>query len=91
MSAMRVKTAGRKYLYAQLRRLDFRTSVLRFLSVSFDGTDKGVAEWRLMRNEESLVPPMPTDLAPVSRLTCEIRELQQFGHCEHHRAALSVA
>jgi hypothetical protein len=34
---------------------------------------------------------MTTDLAPFSRLTREIRELQQLGHCEHLRAALSLA
>jgi hypothetical protein len=65
---------------------DFRSA----LTLCFRSMDL-TREWRWTRNEKSLVPPMTTDLAPVSRLTREIRGLQQLGHCEHHRAALSLA
>jgi hypothetical protein len=77
------QTAGRKYLYAPLRGLDFLTSVLRLLVV-YRSMDL-MREWRRARNEKSLVAPMTTELAPVSRLT---RGLQQLGHCEQKTALL---
>ena len=36
-------------------------------------------------------PAYDNGLAPVSGLAREFRGLQQLGHCEHHRAALSLA
>jgi hypothetical protein len=71
---------------ATARLSDFRSA----LTLCFRSMDL-TREWRWTRNEKSLVPSMTTDLAPVSRLTREIRGLQQLGHCEHHRAALSLA
>ena len=56
---------------------DFRSALI----VVFRSMDL-MREWRWTRNEKSLVPPMTTDLAPVSGLTREFRGLQQFGHCE---------
>jgi hypothetical protein len=83
------ETAGRKYLYAPLRRLDFLTSVLRLL-VIYRSMDL-MRDWRWTRNEKSLARPMTTDLAPVSGLTREFRGLQQLGHFEQKLAALSLA
>jgi len=47
------ETAGRKYLYAPLRRLDLVTAVLRLL-VIFRSIEV-MREWRWTRNHESLV------------------------------------
>src|ERR1700704_2165909 len=62
------QTAGRKYLYAPLRRLDFLASVLHLLVVfrSMDLT----REWRWTRNEKSLVPPMTSVAWPANSANC---------------------
>src|SRR3981081_1709509 len=61
-------TAGRKYLYAPLRLVDFLASVLHLLVVfrSMDLT----REWRWTRNEKSLVPPLTSVASPPPSPSC---------------------
>ena len=67
------QTAGRKYLYASLRRLDFLASVLLLLVVfrSMDLT----REWRWTRNEKCLVPPMTSVAWPANSADCSSSDI----------------
>jgi hypothetical protein len=80
------QTAGRKYLYAPLRRLDFLASVLHLLVVfrSMDLT----REWRWTRNEKSLVPPMTSVAWPANSADCSSSDIATSSRCFVH--SLSV-
>jgi hypothetical protein len=80
------QTAGRKYLYAPLQRLDFLASVLHLLVVfcSMDLT----REWRWTRNEKSLVPPMTSVARPANSADCSSSDIATSSRCFVH--SLSV-
>jgi len=80
------QTAGRKYLYASLRRLDFLASVLHLLVVfrSMDLT----REWRWTRNEKCLVPPMTSVAWPANSADCSNSDVATSSRCFVH--SLSV-
>src|SRR5712672_974990 len=73
------QTAGRKYLYASLRRLDFLASVLLLLVVfrSMDLT----REWRWTRNEKCLVPPMTSVAWPANSADCSSSDIATSSRC----------
>jgi hypothetical protein len=73
------QTAGRKYLYAPLRRLDFLASVLHLLVVfrSMDLT----REWRWTRKEKSPVPPMTSVAWPANSADCSSSDIATSSRC----------
>ena len=76
------QTAGRKYLYAPLRRLDFLASVLHLLDVfrSMDLT----REWRWTRNEKCLAPPMTSVAWPANSADCSSSDIATSSRCFVH-------